>query len=189
MNAQAIRCADASSACLQGENRERVVRLRLRNCITALFLLVALIIVMCGCQTSRAPGGGNSSDLAYLRTAPEEWDRLFNLQDAGKLAALYAEDAVSMPFNASTLRGRKAIQGNSQQFFAQNTGKHETFVDEILTHEDWAIERARYALTYTPKPSGPQRKETGRQVVCRRKLNGSWLIVWEIWNTDMPAPK
>jgi len=154
-----------------------------------LCFLTAVIIFTVGCRTGPTPPGGNSADLAYLRTAPQEWDRLFNLQDAAKLAALYAEDAASMPFNAPTVQGRKAIEAGRQQFFAQNTARHETFVDEILTHEDWAIERARYAISYTPKPNGPQRKETGRHVVCRRKLNGSWLIAWEIWNTDMPASK
>jgi uncharacterized protein (TIGR02246 family) len=152
-------------------------------------LILALLLLAGGCQTSRAPGGGNPTDLGYLRTAPEEWDRLFNLQDAAKLATLYAEDVTSMPFNTPTRRGRKAVQADLEQFFAQNTGRHETFVDEILTHEDWAIERTRYTLTFTPKPSGRQNKETGRRVVCRRKLNGSWLIVWEIWNTDMPSPR
>jgi ketosteroid isomerase-like protein len=151
--------------------------------------LAPWIAVFTGCKTASTSGGGNPTDLTYLRTAPEEWDRLFNLQDTSKLSALYAEDAISMPFNAPTVRGRKAIASDRQQFFTQNTGKHETFVDEILTHEDWAIERARYTLTYAPKPSGPERKETGRQVMCRRKINGIWLIAWEIWNTDMPAVK
>jgi uncharacterized protein (TIGR02246 family) len=152
-------------------------------------LLCGLLFLACGCQTERATGGASSTDLAYLRTAPEEWDRLFNAQDSVKLAALYAEDATSMPFNQPTRRGRSAIQKGFEQFFAQYTARHETFVDEILTHEDWAIERARYTLTSTPKPSGPQIKETGRQVICRRKINGVWVVVWELWNTDMPAPK
>jgi uncharacterized protein (TIGR02246 family) len=157
--------------------------------VASLVLLTGLLLLTCGCQTERATGGASTTDLAYLRTAPEEWDRLFNSQDSAKLAALYAEDATSMPFNTPTRRGRSAIQNDYEQFFAQFTARHETFVDEILTHEDWAIERARYALTSTPKPSGPQIKETGRHVVCRRKVQGTWLIVWELWNTDMPAPK
>ena len=159
-----------------------------RRAVIGLFFS-ALLFLACGCQTNRVAGGGNATDLSYLRTAPEEWDRLFNLQDAAKLAALYAEDATSMPLNTPTRHGRKAIQTDFEQFFAQYTGRHETFVDEILTHEDWAIERARYSLTSTPKPSGPQIKETGRHVICRRKLNGSWVIAWELWNTDTPAPK
>ena len=157
--------------------------------LMSLVALTGLLLLSSGCQTQRATGGANTTDLVYLRTAPEEWDRLFNAQDAAKLAALYAEDATSMPFNTPTRRGRSAIQKDFEQYFAQFTAKHETFVDEILEHEDWAIERARYTLTSTPKPSGPQRKETGRHVVCRRKINGAWLIVWELWNTDTPAPK
>src|ERR1041385_4130640 len=116
------------------------------------FVVPALALFL-GCKSSPTPGGGSPTDLTYLRTAAEDWDRLFNSQDTSKLSALYAEEAISMPFNAPTVRGRKGITFEKQQFFAQNTGKHETFVDEILTHEDWAIERARYTLTFAPKPS------------------------------------
>ena len=152
-------------------------------------LLSLLLLLVTGCQTNRDPAGGNTGDLTYLRTAPEEWDRIFNSSDATKLAAFYADDAVLMPENAPTLRGRKAIEADFEKYFVQYTARHETFVDEILTHQDWAIERGRFTLIFTPKPSGPQLKQSGRQVICRRKVNGAWLIAWEIWNTDGTAPK
>src|SRR5215510_11793149 len=72
--------------------------------LKSILVLAMSLLCVCGCQTERATGGASSTDLAYLRTAPEEWDRLFNSQDAAKLAALYAEDATSMPFNTPTRR-------------------------------------------------------------------------------------
>ena len=148
-----------------------------------LAMLLALLLTP-GCQTSPNIGESNTADLSSLRTAPEDWDHAFDSNDAAKPAALYAEDAISMPENAPTVRGRRAIQAEFEKYFAQYSARHETFVDEILTHQDWAIERGRFTVISTPKPSGPQSKLSGRHVVCRRKINGTWLIAWEIWNTE-----
>jgi len=92
-----------------------------------------------------------------------------------------------MPFNAPTIRDRQALQADFEKFFWQNTGRHETLVAEILATDDWAIERARYILTYSPLSTGREVKETGRHVVCRKRKNGAWQIAWELWNTDMPS--
>jgi uncharacterized protein (TIGR02246 family) len=152
-------------------------------------LVLLSLILVSGCRTERGPEQSNTADLNYLRAAPEDWDHAFNANDTAKVAALYADEAVYMPENTPTLRGRLAVQADLERYFAQFSAKHETFVDEILTHQDWAIERGRFTMTITPKPSGPQMKQSGRQVICRRKVNGSWLIVWEIWNTEGPAAK
>jgi len=80
------------------------------------------------------------------------------------------------------------LRADFEKFFTANAnGRHETFVDELLATREWAIERARYRLTYAPKSGGAQVIETGRHVVRRRSLDGRWQIAWEIWNTDTPA--
>jgi len=74
-----------------------------------------------------------------------------------------------------------------EQFFAENENvRHETTVEEILAANGWAIERGRYTMTYTPRKTGSPIVETGRHVMCRRKVDNNWQIVWEIWNTDKP---
>lgn len=167
----------------------QALRAPVTNRIGSGVLLLLSFILVSGCRTERGPEQSNTADLNYLRAVPEDWDRAFNANDAAKVAALYADETIYMPENAPTLRGRSAVQADFERYFAQFSARHETFVDEILTHQDWAIERGRFTTTFTPKPSGPQRKQSGRQVVCRRKVNGSWLIVWEIWNTDGPAAR
>ena len=92
-----------------------------------------------------------------------------------------------MPFNAPTIHGRQALQVDFTKFFALNeSARHETRVAEVLTGNDWAIERAEYTLTYTPRATGKRVVETGRHIVCRKKESGQWLIAWELWNTDQP---
>ncbi len=152
----------------------------------ATVLLVSVVFSM-SCRSHEGAHSGVEPDAEDLKTAGAEWDRLFNSRDASALAALYAEDVISMPFNAPTIHGRQALQADFEKFFSQNTGRHETLVEEILGTDDWGIERARYVLTYSPLSAGGVVKETGRHVVCRKKSNGKWQIAWELWNTDTPA--
>jgi uncharacterized protein (TIGR02246 family) len=145
----------------------------------AILLLVALAAAACERAEPPVPDA--------LRTAPAEWDRLFNAGDAAALAALYAENASSMPYDAPTLQGRQALETEFARFFSENTGRHETLVDELIANDDWAIERARYVLTYAPRSGGPEARETGRHVMCRKKKDGTWQIAWELWNKDAPG--
>ncbi len=125
-----------------------------------------------------------AADQEYLKNVGAEWDSLFNSGNVSSLAALYAENVISMPFNAPTIYGRKALQADFENFLTNNTAEHKTSIDEILTGDNWAIERAHYLLTYTSKTAGNVIIETGRHVVCRKKIDGRWQIAWKIWNTD-----
>lgn len=150
--------------------------------VKATLLALALVAQSCGNRTQS--GRAATADSVSLNAAGAEWDRLFNSRDAVGLADLYAEDVISMPFSAPTTYGRQALKADFERFFSQNTGRHETMIEEILAADDWAIERARYTLTYSPLNSGREIKETGRHVMCRKKMDGQWQIAWELWNTD-----
>jgi len=146
--------------------------------VCALFLTAS-----CGSEDKRGPAG------AYPTEAPVTWDKFFDAHDAAALAAEYSEAVMSMPYNAPTVTGRAAVQAEFEKFFAQNEGAtHKTRVEEVLEGQGWAIERAAYTLTFTPKGQSKYVVETGRHVMCRKIENGRWQIVWELWNSDQPAP-
>lgn len=154
-------------------------------------LAVSLFLLL-GCQSaseSRAHGERGGPRQEPLRQASQEWDRLFNSGDGAKLAALYAEDAISMPPNNATIQGRRAIQADFESFFANNVARHETILDAMHQEGNLAIEEARYRLTYKPRAGGVEIVESGRHLECRRKIDGKWRIVVEIWNSDTPASK
>lgn len=145
-----------------------------------------------GCQCagdSHALSEPGPTHQEELRQASADWDRLFNLGDAEKLAALYAEDTISMPPNSPTVQGRRAMQADFESFFASNVARHETMADRIFNQGDLAIEAARYRMTYRPRAGGAEVVESGRHTECRRKIDGKWLIVLEIWNSDTPSAK
>ena len=153
-------------------------------------ILISSSFVSEGC-TTRNPNGsisGRGEDEALLKQATLDWDRLFNSGQAEAIALLYSSDLVSMPYDAPSVHGRPAQQKAFEEFFSENeNARHETTVEEMLVTNDWAIERGTYRMTYKPKKTGEQVIETGRHVMCRRKVGGVWQIVWEIWNTDNPV--
>jgi ketosteroid isomerase-like protein len=151
------------------------------NWIVAVFLLGLTGLFAIGCQTAGRLETGSRSG---LDVASKEWDRLFNGGDAEGLAALYDEDAVSMPPNLPTLKGRKALEEDFRKFFAENTARHETFVDEIVVDGSMAIERGRYRMTFKPKAGGAETVEEGRHVEIRKRVGREWKIVMEIWNVE-----
>jgi ketosteroid isomerase-like protein len=147
----------------------------------ALLSFTASCVVAC---TGALPADSRTAG-DELRRAALEWDRLFDARRAEDLAMLYAEEALSMPFNRADVRGRQALLAEFESFFAENdAARHETAIEEILVGDGWGIERARYTLTFMPKADGQPVTETGRHVMHRRMIDGRWQIVWEIFNTD-----
>jgi uncharacterized protein (TIGR02246 family) len=166
------------------------VQVRRQTAGIAYSIILICSFVSAGCRTgsnSGPPSQARAEEEASLKQATAEWDKLFNTGQAAGLAALYSPDLVSMPFDAPTVHGRQAQQAAFEQFFAENeNARHETTVEEILVANGWAIERGHYTMTYAPRKTGSPIVETGRHVMCRRKVDGNWQIVWEIWNTDKP---
>lgn len=143
------------------------------------------MVIVFSCN--QADDNKSSTDDVYLKHAPLEWDSLFNAGNAEAVAALYTDDVLSMPFDAPTITGIKAQEESLKSLLEQNPGaQHHTLVDEIITRDSISIERSRYTMAYTPLGTGKQINETGRHVMCRKKINGQWKIAWEIWNTDKP---
>ncbi len=125
------------------------------------------------------------SDRLALERAVRRWDERFREGDVQGLARLYAPDAVSMPFNAPAVRGRAAIAAEFQKFFAQNTGqRHSTRIEKLDVDGGLAVERSRYEMRFRPKSDKGEVIERGKHVEVRRRINGEWLILSEIWNTD-----
>jgi uncharacterized protein (TIGR02246 family) len=146
-------------------------------------LIAGLSISANGSGRERKPKERASRDA--LARVSAEWDARFDAGDAVGLSALYAVDAVSMPYDAPALRGRAALRADFASFFASNTSqRHETHVEAIVIRGDLAIERARYTLRYAPKNGSGEVVETGKHLECRRRINGRWQIIYEIWNRD-----
>ena len=117
-----------------------------------------------------------------IRAASAAWDEAFNAGDLDALMDRYHDNAVSMPPGFPSSAGRASIRGDFEGFFAGNAARHATDIQDILVRDDVAIERARYTMEITPE-GGDTVTERGKHIVVyRRGEDGTWRVLWEIWN-------
>lgn len=143
------------------------------------FPFALLLAVLSTSTSARDP------EVDAIAAASQAWDRAYAAGDAGQLARLYDDDAVSMPPGLPSIVTKSAIAADFKAFFASNRATHRTLDADRRVTGEFAIERARYEATISPKDGAATIKEAGKHIVVYRRQNdGSWKVFWEIWNSD-----
>ena len=134
--------------------------------------------------STKATKAGGAATPDELR---ERWAAAANAKDAAGIAALYMEDALLMPSNAPTAKGRVAIQAALQGMLEQ--GAHDISLSKVDggMSGSWGYEAGTYGATFGTS------KDKGKYLLTLKKgADGKWLIQDDIFNSDMPcaaAPK
>lgn len=137
--------------------------------------------------------GGHLSepDKDEIRKVAEEGTRILlpPVSDLdGYLNLYYADDARVLPPNHGTVTGREAISG-----LLRSSGSIREFKLTILALEgrnDLAYVHGAYQMTVTPPGDAEPVGDRGKYVeVWRKQRDGSWKVVLDIFNSDLPAPR
>jgi ketosteroid isomerase-like protein len=151
-------------------------------------LILALGTVMClvlsvGCQ---GPAGLSEADRTAIRQAGENYVKLANARDIKGGLALYAEDAIVLPPNQAAVQGKAAIQAWMEA--PPPLSNFQTKSLEIEGRGDLAYDRGTYSLTVTPVGAAPIDVHGKFLTILRKQADGSWKILRDIWNSDLPLP-
>jgi ketosteroid isomerase-like protein len=127
-----------------------------------------------------------------IDAANAQWPRLTSTGHADSLAEFYATDAVLMPPNMPTTKGKEAIRA----FFAtMNTvDPHPTLTlhaEAVHGAGGMAMERGRWHWAFpagAKLPPGMAAVDSGKYIVHWMQENGKWVMVDDIWNSDTPLP-
>ena len=152
--------------------------------------LAVLLTVAFACKP--APADTSASAKQAIDAANAQWPRLTSAGHADSLAEFYTADAVIMPPNMASMKGKAAIR----VFFAViNTIDPRptlTLSAETVTGQgDMALEKGRWHWAYpagAKLPPGTPAVDSGKYLVHWMQQNGKWLIVDDIWNSDTPLP-
>ncbi len=152
-------------------------------------LLVSMsLVVAAGCGQTASNGqspAAVAADEATIRAGTVLWTDAYNAGEVDKIVALYAEDAVVMPPNASAAVGRAAIK----DFLTKDTA---TAKAAGLTAKDGvgdvgiAGDLAWHAGTSSVVDAAGATLATGKYIEIWRRSNGKWLMIRDIWNDDPP---
>jgi len=152
----------------------------------ALPLLVAAAL---SCQPAPPPDTSAEAKKA-IDAANATWASLTSGGHADSLASYYQANAVLLPPNMAPVRGKEAIRG----FFGQMNTMAATL--SIRAESVWAsgasaTELGRWNFVWpanAKRPPGFPPADSGKYIVRWVNEGGRWLMMQDIWNSDMPLP-
>lgn len=156
-------------------------------------VLLALLLVV-GCATQEvaqapAPEPSGPAPEEQVREVMRSW---LNAQIRGSmddLAAVYADSAYLMTPGRQALSGRDAILAEYSRVLAESEIQVTYTGDEREIREDLFVERGRLVRSLRPRDGSQARAESLNLVtVMRREADGTWRIIWQIWNSNLPMP-
>ena len=127
---------------------------------------------------------------AAIEKANAAFSEAMKRGDAAAAASNYAADAIVMMPNAPAMQGTAAITAGMSAMVKDMTII--VFVpktESVIIAGDLAVETGSVQMTMKPK-TGPEMKDMGKDLtVWKHQADGSWKIIRDINNSDLPAGK
>ncbi len=152
---------------------------------------VLAVAALCGLTAAAcAPKVDLDAARAALQAADSAYTATITAMDPNAFAASYAADAKMYPPNDSARTGTAAITAFANQLFSA-PGMSVTFHPlgaEVGAGGDMGYTVSHYVVSVTG-PDGQPHTDQGHDFhVWRKQADGSWKIVQDIWNSEVPMP-
>ncbi len=146
-----------------------------------------LLPILAACQPA-APKVDTAAEEQAIRAQVTAFNAAVAAYDGPALAAIYAPDAILLAPNQGRLQGTADIT----QFFQGMKQVQAKMVItpvaiEVAASGDLALEEGTWTTTL-PTPAGGTFTDNGKYLVGWKKVNGTWLIQIDSWNSDNAAP-
>jgi uncharacterized protein (TIGR02246 family) len=129
------------------------------------------------------------SDIAAVKDMLKKYMKGCNTGDFDFWMSLWADDGVQMQPDAPARIGKEQIRENMKPVFDQFNLKGELGIVEGKVYGNLGLTRCTYTLDLTPKAGGetihfmPDGKAL---TVYERQSDGSWKIVYDCFNSNVP---
>ncbi|PYP39996.1 MAG: hypothetical protein DMD48_04845 [Gemmatimonadetes bacterium] len=138
------------------------------------------------------PADTTASAKQAIDASNAQWARLTSSGHADSIAEFYAVDAVVMPPNMATIRGRDSIRAFFAVINTMNPKPNLTpRAVAVIGTGAIAVETGRWTWTFpagAQLPAGMPAADSGKYIVRWAQQNGKWLMVEDIWNSDTKPP-
>jgi ketosteroid isomerase-like protein len=158
----------------------------------SLMTVLGSLALIAGCQpaaeTAEQAEQRMSAESAAAKTAIEASNAAFVAQfkagQADSVAAHYTEDGRLMAPNMAAATGRQAIVGALAPMAGSTLVLN---TESVSANGPIAVERGNYSITLTPPGATAPITDTGKYLVHWHKVGDKWMMVEDIWNSDLPA--
>ena len=155
--------------------------------LAALTLAHAISTAAVYTRSAQPPNAQSATGAAAITAIADRYAKAMLAADAAAIGGLYTADAVEMPPNQPSVKGRSAIQQYYEKQFA--AGKIARFT---LTHTetravgDTAYDVGTYEQSIVPTGAAGV-DDTGKYVVILKRTGGEWRVGYAIYNSDRPS--
>jgi uncharacterized protein (TIGR02246 family) len=147
-------------------------------------MLISLLVPVGGC----AQKVNDPADVQAIKKLAADWDSAFNAGNIDALLAFYRSDVVRMGPNEPASVGTDAVRASFQSYFDAYKVETHGPIEDVRVSGDLAAARGVYTDASAPKAGGTPGNQKGKWVsVYQRQADGSWKILWDIENSDLPA--
>jgi uncharacterized protein (TIGR02246 family) len=164
----------------------------------ALISLAAAATLACGPKAEDARDAnvsqtGSTNDPAAVQRTIDStlvaFGEALKKGDTATSLRMYADDAIVLAPNSKVMKGRAEIaKWHAGMFAAMSVPAAKFTTDDIIVAGDYASETGAYDMTVQPQ-GGKGMRDVGKYVsVWKKQPDGSWKMVRDAFNSDMPAP-
>jgi ketosteroid isomerase-like protein len=147
-----------------------------------------LLLTPFACQPADTSGSAKQA----IDAANAQWPRLTSTGHADSIAEFYVADAVLMPPNMATIHGKEAVRAFFATINAIEPRPTLTLrAVTVVANGPVAVETGRWHWAFpagATLPPGTPAVDSGKYIVRWAEQNGRWLMVDDVWNSDLPLP-
>ncbi len=159
----------------------------LKHTFRSPFVAALLASLLVASSADRATAqASTAADEAAIAEFNRKYLRAINEGDIDTLAALTTEDHMMISSGGAPLAGKKALVDAMTRAFQNNTFNETWEPQETVVSGDLAYQRGTFVVEATPKAGGELSRTTGNFLRIYRKINGTWFMVRDTFNSQRP---
>ena len=136
-----------------------------------------------------AADAATPADVSAMQGVAQSWVQAYAAGDAYAVAALYADDAILQPPGAPVAVHKDAIRNFFVKDIAESKQAGYTLAMSGTPTGGVAGDWGWLSSGYTETDASGKTVDSGKFLCVFRKVDGKWLFLRDIWNSDGGIPK
>jgi ketosteroid isomerase-like protein len=134
------------------------------------------------------PGMGFEADLAGIAAVRTQLQTALSENDVAGIMAGLTDDHLSMPPDQPAPPDNEALTAWHQARVEQFSYEGDFTTDDVRLYGNIAIERWSGDSRVIPRGGGEDTTDSTKGVwIWERQADGSWKLLWSVWNSSLPA--